>query len=817
MSHPPDMLTIEINHRSLRVPRGLTILQAAQQHDIYIPTLCAHADLTPHGGCRLCLVEVDGLRGLPTACTTPVTDGMVVRTTTAQLQAERSEILQLILSEHTSSCLICEENEACREFMGTIRKVGITTSCRTCANDGQCELQTVCEWIGIQELKYPVRYRTLAVEKEDPFFDRDYNLCILCGRCVRVCQDVRLSGTLAFLNRGPETAIGPAFGRTHIEANCEFCGACVAVCPTGALADKTRKWEGKPDHEEVSVCPLCSLGCSLRLLLRGERVVGALPVSGAQLCVKGRYAVSELVGGHGRLAKPSRLMDGQQIPVSWDEAEGLLAEKLAACPPERFGLLIAPDLTCEDMYVAQKFARGAMRSPNLDCTARTFYGASLNSYVKLLHHAAPLDELQRADVVLCVGFDPRYGASAAGVEIKRAAAHARLVTIHAANHGLTRFAHQWIRPEPGAEAALLRALDSLLSGSKPRSANALEDSAVRALAGELTELAEALRKATYVVIVAGPDTALRFGGSEILEAILALVVRLKARFLPILPHGNLVGSILMGTYPELTPGGRTVTSAGQWNADALGRGEPLQVLWVIGDPPDSARRASEFLIVQNVCAPAHSDAADVLLPASAFTETEGTLIAGDGRVLSLHKTGAAPRDALPDWQILCRVAKRMGAEGFDFDTVRNVQAEIAGSVERFRDLDKAQMTPTRLVCDVAFATRTIRSESRRDGFALTTVSSEHSYRGIPLTSRVPGLAALVPENTLIIHPEDAREIGLHDGQRARVTATDIDRVWPFRLRTDQPRGIVSIIEPGDLPPHSHIHPVKITPEHVQDR
>ena len=155
---------------------------------------------------------------------------------------------------------------------------GVTTGCRYCPNDSQCELQEVAESDGRRpSIDYPVYYRNLPVEKDDPFYDRDYNLCILCGRCVRMCQEVRTANALAFKHRGRQTIIGPAFSRTHLEAGCEFCGACVAVCPTGTLREKARAWEGKPDREETTTCSFCGVGCQLRLLVKGDRVIGSLP------------------------------------------------------------------------------------------------------------------------------------------------------------------------------------------------------------------------------------------------------------------------------------------------------------------------------------------------------------------------------------------------------------------------------------------------------------------------------------------------------------------------------------------------------------
>ena len=230
-------INLVIDGRRVEAERGMTVLESAHQADIYIPALCAHPDLSPFGACRLCIVEIEGMRGFPTACTTPAQDGMVVRTNTAKLQQLRRNTLELILSEHPYSCLTCPENL-------------------------HCELQRVAYYIGLDKVSLPSINKEIPICGEDPLFVRDYNLCILCGRCVRACQEVRGVGAVAFTLRGIQTVVGTVFGRPLKDSGCRFCGACVEVCPTGALRDKETRWASKAEKEAVLVpCkPACPAG-----------------------------------------------------------------------------------------------------------------------------------------------------------------------------------------------------------------------------------------------------------------------------------------------------------------------------------------------------------------------------------------------------------------------------------------------------------------------------------------------------------------------------------------------------------------------------
>ncbi len=424
-------LSITIDNRNVEVRPGLTILQAARENNVFIPSLCTLEPLPSYGACRLCVVEVDGLRGFPTSCTTPVEDGMVIRTDTAEIKSLRQEVLKLLLSEHPASCLFCTEQNECKQFQGTIRKVGVTTGCRYCPNDNRCELQQVTEKIGLTETSYPVYYRGFPVEKYDPFYDRDYNLCILCGRCVRVCNNVRLNGTLSFKQRGKLTTIGPAFDRSHLEAGCEFCGACVTVCPTGALSTKVSKWYGKPDNQVSTTCSYCSVGCQILLQTKNNEVLDALPdyespVDHGLICVKGRFAIPEYVHSALRLSSPQRLTPVGYEDISWEQAITEAAEKLSGIKPEDCLVMVSPQLTNEDLFVTQQFVRQVMGSENIGSSMMSDLGNSLQMFMDLVLHTDFFDVIEKAEGVFTIGFDSTYGYSPIGISVKKAAQKKRL-------------------------------------------------------------------------------------------------------------------------------------------------------------------------------------------------------------------------------------------------------------------------------------------------------------------------------------------------------------------------------------------------------
>ncbi len=349
-----SVIKLTIDDREVEVAPGTTILQAAREAEIDIPTLCHDPDLSPAGACRICVVEVEKARALVASCSTPVASGMVVHTESARVIQARKVILRLILANHPLDCMTCEKT-------------------------GQCKLQDYCYRYGIGASDFSGEVKQYSLDDSNPFFIRDMNKCILCGRCVGRCQEINGAGAIDFVNRGFTTNVSPAFGDKIEKSSCVFCGMCVDACPVGALIPKMAVRRGRPwEIQKVkTICPYCGTGCSINLHVKDGQVIGASPdpdspVNRGHLCAKGRFGW-DYIHSSERLTAPLIRKGGVLVETDWEEALQVAVKGLIGIR-DRYGAeslagLSSAKASNEENYLLQKLIR-SLGSNHVDHCAR---------------------------------------------------------------------------------------------------------------------------------------------------------------------------------------------------------------------------------------------------------------------------------------------------------------------------------------------------------------------------------------------------------------------------------------------------------------
>lgn len=720
-----------IDGRPVEAAPNATILEAARGAGIDIPNLCHVEGLDPRGACRLCLVEVAG-RGDPvTACTTRVAEGLEVRTATPEIEATRRAVLGLILVEHPTPCLFCAEAAGCREHHGCARKTETTTGCRFCTKDARCTLQDLVARVGLDAAPFPFRYRGLEVRREDPFFDRDMNLCILCERCVRVCDEVRGASAIAMVRRGDATRVGTGYDRPLLSTTCQFCGGCVDVCPTGALVERVGRWDGHIDARTESTCPYCAVGCRIVLETRRGRLVrtaaGSGPVAG-QACVRGRFAVAEVVHDPDRVLHPMARREGRLTPVPWEEAIDRAAELLAGARG-RAALSAWPDLTLEDLHVADRFAREALGAAGVDLGLGPLGPGGLGP--RLLSRAVPIEEILRADWILTVATRARHRHAVADLLVRRAVARgARLVSVEPWENDLKAAATVRIRVPPGGEAAALAAIRRALADGP-------------AAAGEVAEAARTIGRGRGAVVWGQTLLGLS-GAAEALGEIDAIAAATGAGAVALLDSPNAAGAVRLGV--GAAPPARDVA-----------------VLYAVGAPHGRIEGAK--VVLQDLRLPDVAADVEVVLPAAAPGEVDGLFVAPDGALREVRRAVDPPGACRPDWWILAAVARRIGLPGFAFERVEDVRRE---ALARLRAAAEA---PTPAPAERAAARPAPADAPPADGGGLLLLRerSPFLHRGAPVGDRVPGLASLSGDGVLRLSAADAGRLGLAEGDAAEVS------------------------------------------------
>ncbi len=602
------MITLTINGKRIRAKQGETILQIAERKGIRIPTLCHHKDLTPYGGCRLCIVDVRGKKEPLTACTLIAENGMVIKTDTPRVRKLRKFTLQLILSEHPNACLICEQESDCANFQECIKKSAVTFGCKSCPQNNNCELQNLTREFKIKSIPFEFRYRNFEIERHDPFFDRDYNLCILCGRCIRACDEIRHARTLDFHHRGPDTMVGTAFDLPHLETDCQFCGACVDVCPTGALRDRFSRYDRPSEKSVKTTCMLCSIGCSIDLGVADDKVICSKSHN-SQVCVRGRFGIAPLVNHPKRATKPMIKKEDRLVEVDWNTALEYAAQILKKYK-KHSGFLFSPQLHIEAIDSIYRLAQ------HLECR-------SLTTSVNLtdIEKPFPLNEIKRGSVFIIVNTDMISDFSVLLLEIlKRAKQDSLFVMIDAVNSDTSKIANYRLQPQPGKEQELL---DSLFAKGTKRNTTGVSNEEIQQVKNILKD------KKICLLYNAANVQKLRI-----------------PRSVTSLPLDTSINHLQLNQYGVDTDYQTLLNNAG------------IQCLYLIGAQP-VLKRKYRAVIVQDYFMP--ESEFDVFLPAATFAEINGSVIDYAGRKKRVRRAIDPPGHSKPDDWIVKHLALSLDA------------------------------------------------------------------------------------------------------------------------------------------------------------
>ena len=737
--HSTKTVRLEVDGKPVEVPEGSSVMYATSIVETQIPKLCATDSLEPFGSCRLCLVEIEGRRGTPASCTTPVAAGMQVRTQTRRLADLRRGVMELYISDHPLDCLTCPAN-------------------------GHCELQDMAGAVGLREVRYGYDGANhLDAEKDtsNPYFTFDPSKCIVCSRCVRACEETQGTFALTIDGRGFESVIAAGMNEPFMDSECVSCGACVQACPTSTLMEKSVYEHGQPDRTVITTCAYCGVGCSFKAEVKGNQVVRMVPNKDGQAnhghsCVKGRFAF-------GYTTHPDRIttpmirasIEDPWKEVSWDEAFRHTAAEFkriqAKYGKDAVGGITSSRCTNEETFLVQKLVRAAFGNNNVDTCARVCHsptGYGLKTTLGTSAGTQAFDSVEAADVVMVIGANPTDGHPVFASQMKRRLREgAKLIVVDPRVIDLVRTPHvaadYHLKLQPGTNVAIINGLAHVIVAEglanedfANERCDPEEYAEWKAFVGQdkyspknvqtMTGVpADTIRQAARLY-ARGPNSAIYFGlgvtehsqGSTMVIGMANLAMatgnlgREGVGVSPLRGQNNVQGSCDMGSFPHELSGYRHISDSAtrelfekDWGVslepepglripnmfdaalDGSFRGMYIQGEDFVQSDPNTqhiegAMRAMECVVVQDLFLNETAKFAHVFFPGSTFLEKDGTFTNAERRIQLIRKV-MPPVAGLADWEITMALSRALGYE-MNYGHPSEIMDEIARLTPTFQ-------------------------------------------------------------------------------------------------------------------------------------